>query len=197
MTSLHAYKPTGHDLRRVTVGGRLLMGDFFGDVGRCRVHPAEGEPIPCVFRGDQAAAVLAALTRNVRVIGDAQEEEGRIVSLEIRHIDVVDEDPHLRARETPARSFHDPTPDIETLAREQGVEPMTEDRLNEIMNASLWPEDEAVDDFLAAREEWRRLESETGRCWRKLSLTLMSSRFSSRATRASRRTVLTSQAGCL
>lgn len=43
--------------------------------------------------------------------------------------------------------------DLETLAAEQGVSPVAnfEDLLGD-----FWPEDESVEDFLAARERWRR-----------------------------------------
>jgi hypothetical protein len=48
--------------------------------------------------------------------------------------------------------FYSP-PDVEALARKQGVSSNTkfEDLLGD-----FWPEDDSVEDFLAARERWRR-----------------------------------------
>jgi hypothetical protein len=47
----------------------------------------------------------------------------------------------------------DSIPDIEALARQQGVSSNVkfEDLLGD-----FWPEDQSVEDFLAARERWRR-----------------------------------------
>ena len=39
------------------------------------------------------------------------------------------------------------------LAEEQGVKPMTREALEAM--GSVWPEDESVDDFIAAVEQWR------------------------------------------
>ena len=49
-------------------------------------------------------------------------------------------------------SFWDPV-DLETLAAQQGVKPMTnfEDLLGD-----FWPEDETADEFIAAVRQWRR-----------------------------------------
>ncbi|HXG66969.1 MAG TPA: hypothetical protein VNO70_17840 [Blastocatellia bacterium] len=43
---------------------------------------------------------------------------------------------------------------LEKLVKEQGAKPVTIEELNAM--GDLWPEDEDVDEFLAAREEWRR-----------------------------------------
>jgi hypothetical protein len=51
-----------------------------------------------------------------------------------------------------ATSFDD-RPDLEQLAREQGA-PVTAD-FNKLLG-DFWPDDESVDEFLAARERWRR-----------------------------------------
>jgi hypothetical protein len=52
----------------------------------------------------------------------------------------------------PAMDF-DSLPDIEALARKQGVSSNT--RFEDLLG-DFWPEDESVEDFLAARERWRR-----------------------------------------
>ena len=42
--------------------------------------------------------------------------------------------------------------DIESLATEQGIEPVSDP--SNLLGG--WPEDESVDDFLAARQEWHQ-----------------------------------------
>ena len=43
---------------------------------------------------------------------------------------------------------------LELLIEEQGVKPLDIDLLRAM--STVWPEDEAVDEFLAARDFWRR-----------------------------------------
>jgi hypothetical protein len=59
-----------------------------------------------------------------------------------------------RKPEAPARAT-DPwgdTPDIETLAAQQGVKPIT--NIADLYG-DFWPEDESVDDFIATVRRWR------------------------------------------
>jgi len=50
-------------------------------------------------------------------------------------------------------AFFDPPPDLETLARLQGTKPAD---FGELMaTPEHWPDDESVDDFIAAVREWR------------------------------------------
>ena len=44
-------------------------------------------------------------------------------------------------------------PRLEELAREQGVSPVAS--FNDLLG-DFWPEDESIEDFLAARERWHR-----------------------------------------
>ncbi len=44
--------------------------------------------------------------------------------------------------------------ELQKLAEAQGVKPLDEKTLRAM--AGVWPEDESVDEFLAAREKWRR-----------------------------------------
>jgi hypothetical protein len=46
----------------------------------------------------------------------------------------------------------DARPDLEVLAREQGVSAVENP---EDLYGDFWPDDESVDDFLAARKRWR------------------------------------------
>jgi len=43
--------------------------------------------------------------------------------------------------------------DIETLAKRQGVGPLSFDALR--AKADFWPEDESIDDFIATIRQWR------------------------------------------
>ncbi|HJQ71228.1 MAG TPA: hypothetical protein VKA70_19785 [Blastocatellia bacterium] len=43
--------------------------------------------------------------------------------------------------------------DLETLAKRQGVGPLSFDSLR--AKASFWPEDESIDDFIATIRQWR------------------------------------------
>lgn len=78
------------DLR--TVEGRLLMADFRETATRCRVHPPMGAPVECTFDEAQRQAVLDALTRYVRVSGEAETDEatGGIRLLEIADLEILD-----------------------------------------------------------------------------------------------------------
>jgi hypothetical protein len=58
----------------------------------------------------------------------------------------------IDAQHRPA--FFEPTPNLETLARLQGTAPVD---FNELMaTPEHWPDDESVDDFIAAVREWRK-----------------------------------------
>lgn len=57
-----------------------------------------------------------------------------------------------KRRDTSSTSF-DARPALEQLAKEQGA-PLAVD-FDDLLG-DFWPEDESVDDFLAARERWRR-----------------------------------------
>jgi hypothetical protein len=43
---------------------------------------------------------------------------------------------------------------LERMIKERGIKPMTIERLRSM--GDLWPEDEGVDEFLAAVRQWRR-----------------------------------------
>jgi hypothetical protein len=49
--------------------------------------------------------------------------------------------------------FFEPPLDLEALARQQGTAPVS---FNELMTTpERWPDDESVDDFIAAVRDWR------------------------------------------
>lgn len=59
---------------------------------------------------------------------------------------------------TAAGPFFAGTPDLETLAAQQGVSPVT--NFDQLLG-DFWPDNESCDDFIAAVREWRR-ESDRG-----------------------------------
>ena len=62
-----------------------------------------------------------------------------------REEDTLDEKRTPEQREALARLLK--------LAEEQGVKPLTREDLDAM--GEVWPEDESVDDFIAAMEQWR------------------------------------------
>ena len=94
------------------------------------------------LRDERAAEVLAYLRRLLR----------RDETPDVAASDQLDQRPGPRV--TPGRVFFlQPQADLETLAAQQGVQPVTnfEDLLGD-----FWPEDETADEFIAAVRQWRR-----------------------------------------
>ena len=131
------------------IEGRLLMGDFRESDLRCRVHPPVGSPIACTFDEAQRESVLAALTQYVRIVGEAKEEAGRIVSLKIADIEILD---NIREAEE-GRPLFDEKSNLEELATEQGVTAVAD---FDALLGDFWPQDESADDFIAQVRSWRR-----------------------------------------
>lgn len=77
------------------------------------------------------------------------------LSSEAAHLGLYDASasPESEHNHTVASTDFDSLSDIEALARKQGVSSNVkfEDLLGD-----FWPEDQSVEDFLAARERWRR-----------------------------------------
>ena len=63
-----------------------------------------------------------------------------------KHLDHITD-----AQQRPA--FFEPPPDLATLARLQGTAPVDFDEL--MATPEHWPDDESIDDFIAAVREWR------------------------------------------
>lgn len=123
------------------IEGRLLMADFSATREEARIHRSLDTPVRCTFGPELEATVLRLLRRYVRATGwAALDDEGHIKSLELESL----EDAELGA----GRSFWD-LPTLDELAEEQGVEPVR--RLEDLADGT-WPEDESVDEFLAAIE---------------------------------------------
>lgn len=115
-----------------TIEGRLLMADFKEHGTRCRVHPAMGEPVVCLFDETQKDEVLENILRFVRVAGEAKEDPatGKITSIKIHDIRPLeereDEDKELLPVGTPLPIDFWQSPSLEQLAASQGTQPLTD-----------------------------------------------------------------------
>ena len=125
----------------VEIEGRLLMADFAATRDEARIHRPLDSPVRCTFGTELESAVLSLLRRYVRATGLAElDDQGRIKILELESV----EDAEFAA----GRSFWD-LPTLDELTEEQGIEPV--ERLEDLASG-FWPEDESVDEFLAAIE---------------------------------------------
>jgi hypothetical protein len=129
-----------HDL--ITVEGRLLMADFDNARRRCRVHPAYGPPVVCIFGDDQREAILELLTKYVRVVGQAErdEEQGRV-----RVVKITDIEPIEIPGGPEAADFWEHT-SVEELAQRQAVHAVERP---EDLAADVWASDSELEEFLA------------------------------------------------
>ena len=126
---------------RAEIEGRLLMADFAAARDQARIHRPLGPPVRCTFGHELERDVLRLLRRYVRARGLAElNEHGEIRVLELESL----EDAELSA----GRSFWD-LPTLDELAAEQGVKAVA--RIEDLADGT-WPEEESLDDFLAAIE---------------------------------------------
>jgi hypothetical protein len=125
------------------------MGDFREPDFRCRVYPPVGAPVTCTFDEAQRESVLAALTRNVRIIGESKEEGGHRLSLKIADIELLDRSGEAQEE----RPLFEKKSDLEQLAAEQGVTAIAD---FDSLLGDFWPEDESADDFIAQVRSWRK-----------------------------------------
>jgi hypothetical protein len=139
-----------------TIEGRLLMADFREHGTRCRVHPAAGSPVLCLFDEEQKDEVLENILQYVRIVGEAKEDSltGRIASIRIHDIERLEgrenESTDLLPQGTPiSRDFWE-SPTLDELAQTQNVNPIADIKAL----FGTWPGD--VDDgFEEAIDELR------------------------------------------
>ncbi len=125
------------------VEGRLLMADFRETATRCRIHPPMGPPVECTFDEEHRQAVLDALTKHVRVTGEAEvdPESSRIKRLSLADIEILD------AAEAGATAYPFwESLSVEELAERQGAEPVEQ---LEALRADFWPDELSADEFLS------------------------------------------------
>lgn len=136
-----------------TVEGRLLMGDFRETGLRCRLHPSVGSPVSCTFGEEQREAILAALTRYVRLVGEARETDGTIQTLRIEDVEILDRPGDAETGEQDIN--FDTSRTLEDLAEQQGV---AVPAMFDSLLGDFWPEDENIDEFTETVRTWRREE---------------------------------------
>ena len=90
------------------IQGRLLMVDFTGNETRCRVHPADGEPIVCLVDEERKEAVLSNMLQDVLITGEVHQDPatGKITSFTIQDIERLSD---------PAEPQPQGSPDLPTL----------------------------------------------------------------------------------
>ncbi|MFZ5765305.1 MAG: hypothetical protein ACOY4H_06875 [Thermodesulfobacteriota bacterium] len=139
-----------------TIEGRLLMADFKEHGTRCRVHPAAGEPVLCLFDEVQKDEVLEDILHFVRIVGEAKEDAftGKITSIKIHDIERLEDKENealeLLPQGTPvSRTFWE-SPSLEELAQVQNVKPVSDVRTL----FGTWPGD-VNDGFEEAIDELR------------------------------------------
>lgn len=146
-----------------TIEGRLLMADFKEHGTRCRVHPAVGDPVLCLFDEEQKDEVLEDILQYVRVVGEAKEDPvgGKITSIKIHDIerleDREDEAADLLPQGTPISQSFWESPTLDELAKSQNVELMANVRAL----FGTWPGEEN-DGFEADIDELRHSGTKHG-----------------------------------
>ena len=118
------------------------MADFSAARDQARIHRPIDPPVRCTFAPELEEVVARLLRRYVRAVGEAElDESGRI---RVLHLESLED-----AEATPGQSFWE-LPTLDELADAQDVAPV--ERIEDLV-ADFWPEDESVDDFLAAIEK--------------------------------------------
>jgi hypothetical protein len=106
------------------------MADFKEHGTRCRVHPAAGDPVLCLFDEEQKDEVLEDILQYVRVVGEAKEDpvSGKITSIKIHDIERLEdregEAADLLPQGTPISQCFWESPTLDELAASQNVRPM-------------------------------------------------------------------------
>ncbi len=155
----------GPDENRVVLEGRLLMADFKETGLRCRLHLPAGSAVSCQFDESLTEEIAQVLRHYVRVTGTAEIDQftGEIRVMRIRDVEMLDyQRESTEPVGKPVRAVRDEVDfwegaSIAELAETQQVLPMTS--LDGLWG-DFWPEDESVDDFIAAVRQWRREEAQ-------------------------------------
>jgi hypothetical protein len=145
---------------RREVEGRLLMADFKESGLRCRIHPPVGSAVLCEFEEVQREAVLSALTRYVRVVGEATEIDEAVKVLQIEDIEILDGDGVLSITGPSDPGVATRASDLDEIAAALGAKPIADPRS---LYGDFWPAEESIDDFLGALRKWRLEKSEGSR----------------------------------
>ena len=97
------------------IQGRLLMVDFTGNETRCRVHPADGEPIVCLVDEERKEAVLSNMLQDVLITCKVHQDPatGKITSITIQDIERLSDpaEPQPEGPSQPSELWDTPEPD--------------------------------------------------------------------------------------
>ncbi len=121
------------------IEGVLEMADFKPADRRCRIRPAVGAAVTCVFGPEQAQAVYAALRTPVRAGGHLKADADHSRSGEM----ILEWLAPKEGSQLGGMAFFN-SKSFEELVREQGVQPLADPEAL----AGGWPEDEDLDEFL-------------------------------------------------
>ncbi len=138
-------------INKASIEGRLLMGDFRDAAYACRIHPHVGKAIRCTFDEEQKEAVLAAMTRYVKLVGESVEVNNEIRSFKIQDIEILDTEQFGGGQNF--HPFFDNQIELDALAEEQGVAAAA--NFDNLLG-DFWPEEESADEFTNAVRNWRQ-----------------------------------------
>jgi hypothetical protein len=126
--------------QKTEIDGILEMADFKPDDFRCRIHPAVGAAVTCVFDEELADEVYENIRRPVHLTGVAtfNPHNNRIEEIRIASLTPVDP---LKMN---ASAFFSGT-SIEELAAAQSIDPIR----NPNVLIGGWPDDDDVDEAVA------------------------------------------------
>ena len=139
------------DRKPIEIDGRLEMADFKQGDLKCIIHTSSGHRVPCSFAPEIEDDVYQALRHVTRVAGTAtiNRKTKRTEQIALTAVRVLD--PFLSHGDDFVAGLS-----LEQLTKTQGVDPTFD--LRTLENA--WPEDEDVEEFLAAIEQRNRLANE-------------------------------------
>ena len=119
-----------------------------GEIPAGRLRARVTVTLEGLVRAALAEDVLAALSRAIRL----EDEASQIRLLKIEDVEVLDGGEADMSGAAKGASFFEAA-NLDTLAGRQGVRPVAD---FEALLGDFWPEEESVDDFIAAVREWRR-----------------------------------------
>ena len=129
--------------RNIEIDGRLEMADFKPEDLKCLIHIPTGQRVTCSFSSDLEEDIYASLRRVVRISGSAtiNPKTRKYEHIELSSVKVLN--PGLGIGDDFFEGLS-----LEQLTTSQGVDPAFD--LRTVRDA--WPQDEDIDDFLAAIE---------------------------------------------
>jgi len=142
-------------VEQVEERGRLLMGEFRDTSLACRLDTADGARIKCTFPPEMADEVHRCLRSYVRVVGHGHYRRGKLRSVDLESIEILEDMSGLAFGTAVGASFEE-ADSLDELAARQGVRPLDN---GGDLRADFWPKDEDPDEFALALRRWREEEA--------------------------------------